>query len=218
MATLDFIKQPLNMVGDKIKKYAWESVVESLITIALGIFLVLWPDTVVAILAYVLGVFFIVKGCYQIISYFMVKGQNNFFNNDLLYGVISLIVGIAAIVAGQQLAEAFRIIIGIWVIYEALVSINAVTKLAAARVSSWGYMLISAIIMGVLGVFIICNQGAVAQTLGWIMIVVGFVSIIGDIIFVSKVDQTIEKITNKAEKIAGKVIDGEAESDKKSKK
>ena len=84
MSKTEVIKHPVEQVGGDLKKSAWGAIFESLATMLLGIFLLVWPDTIVKIIAYVIGAFLIIKGAYQVINYFVVKGQNDFFNNNLL--------------------------------------------------------------------------------------------------------------------------------------
>lgn len=195
MTNTEIIKRPVENIGGALKKNAWTAVIESIVTVILGILLIIWPNVVIKIIAYVVGVFFIVKGAYQVINYFMVKGQNDFFNNDLLAGVISILIGIAALVIGEELAQVFRVVIGIWMIYESLVRINTSIKLHAAGIDAWKYVLILSLIMLVFGVFITFYAGAVVTLIGWAMILVGIIGIVGDVIFVQYVNNVVEKLT-----------------------
>lgn len=197
MSKVEIIKRPVEKVSGNLKKSAWSTIVESLVTMILGVLLIAWPDEVIKILAYVIGVFFFVKGSYQIVTYFLAKGQDDFFNNNLLYGVISVLIGIVALVMGQELANVFRIIIGIWLIYESLVHVNTAIKLNAAKIGVWKYVLILALVMLVLGAFITFNSGAIPQLIGWTMVVTGFIGIVGDIMFIQYVDKIVEKVTGK---------------------
>ena len=193
--TTAIIKQPAEQIKNSFKQSAWMAIFESLATAILGIFLIVWPDSAIKVIAVTAGVFFVVKGAYQIIYYFMVKGQNDFLNNGLLSGVISLIIGIAALVMGDELATIFRIVIGIWMIYEALVRMNTALKLHAAKIDAWKYVLIIALCMLVVGVFITFFEGAIISLIGWMMIVTGIIGIVGDVIFIQYVNELAEKLT-----------------------
>lgn len=195
MAKVEIIKHSAEKISGNLKQSAWMAVIESLATIVIGILLVVWPDVVIKVIAYVVGIFFIVKGAYQIINYFVVKGQTDFFNNGLLFGIISVLVGITALVIGEEIANIFRIIIGIWMIYESLVRINTAIKLHAANIQAWKYILILALIMLVLGMFVTFYSGAIITLIGWMMVLVGIVGIIGDVMFIQYVDTLITKIT-----------------------
>ena len=197
MSKVEIIKRPIEQFSGDLKKSAWTSVFESLVTIILGILLVVWPDVVIKIIAYVVGVFFIVKGAYQVINYFIVKGQNDFFNNNLLSGVISVLIGLTLLLIGEEIAHVFRIVIGIWLIYESLVRMNTAIKFHAANIEAWKYVLILALMMLVLGVFVTFYSGAVVALIGWMMILAGIIGIVGDVMFVQYVTKITEFITNK---------------------
>lgn len=195
MSKVEIIKRPIEQVSGNLKKSAWSAAVESLIVMVFGILLVVWPDVTVLVISNVLGAIFIIGGIYRIINYFVVKGQNDFFNNDLLSGVLFLLIGIAAIVIGEDIANIFRIIVGIWMIYESLVRVNTAIKLHAAGIKVWSYILIIALVMLVLGIFVTFNTGAVVQLVGWMMILTGLVGIVGDIMFIQQVNTIVDKLT-----------------------
>ena len=195
MPKAEVIKQPIEKVGKSFKQSAWMSIFESFITIVLGIFLVVWGDIVIKIVTCVAGVFLVIKGAYQIINYFIVKGQNDLFNNSLLAGIISLLLGIIAIVMGDGVASIFRIAIGIWIIYESLVHMGAAIKLHAAELDTWRYLLLLSIVMLAVGVFVTFFEGAIATLIGWMMILGGIIGAIGDVMFIQHVDTLVSKLT-----------------------
>ncbi|MBR2741376.1 DUF308 domain-containing protein [Candidatus Saccharibacteria bacterium] len=195
MSKVEIIKRPVDSIGTSLKQSAWTAILESLATVILGILLIIWPETIIKIIAYIVGVFFVVKGTYQVITYFLVKGQNDFFNNNLLIGIISALIGIAVLVMGEGIASVFRIAIGIWMVYEALIRMNTAIKLHAAGIITWKYVLILALLMLVIGVFITFFEGAVITLIGWMMILTGIIGIIGDGMFIQQVNTLAEKLT-----------------------
>lgn len=154
------------------------------------------PDTMITILSYIVGAFFIVKGGYNVILYFAEKGQKDFFNNNLLSGIVSILIGIAALMIGGDIANVFRVIIGIIIIYESLVRINTAIKLSNIGIESWRYVLVLALIMLVLGIFVTFNTGAVVTLVGWMMIVTGLIGIVGDVMFIQHINAVVDKLTN----------------------
>lgn len=195
MSKVEIIKKPIEQMSNSLKQSAWMAILESLATIVLGILLIAWPETIIKIVAYVVGLFFIVKGAFQIINYFMVKGQHDFFNNDLLMGVISVLVGVGALVIGEGIASIFRIVIGVLLVYEALVRMNTALKMYAAEIVAWRYVMIIALLMMIIGIFITFYEGAVLTLIGWMMILAGLVGIFGDAMFIQYVNALAEKIT-----------------------
>ncbi|MBO4276683.1 DUF308 domain-containing protein [Candidatus Saccharibacteria bacterium] len=195
MTKAEIIKRPVEQIGGDIKKSAWSAIIESLAVMVLGILFIVWPDTMIKVLAYIVGAFFIVKGGFQIITYFMSGGRNDFFDNGLLYGVVSILLGITALVIGEDIAGVFRVIIGVIIIYESLVRINTATKLATASISTWKYILLLALVMLVLGIFVTFNTGAVVALIGGLMVATGIIGIIGDVMFIQHINMVIEKLT-----------------------
>lgn len=197
MQKAEIVKHPAEQVGGNIKKLAWSAVIESLALIILGILFIVLQETIVKILAYLIGVFFIVKGGFQVVSYYMEKGQNDFFNNNLLSGVVSVLIGVALLIVGEDIANVFRVVIGVIIIYESLVRINTASKLSAAKIDAWKYILIVALIMLVIGVFVTFNSGAVITLVGWMMIAAGIIGIVGDTVFIQYVNKVIDAFTGK---------------------
>lgn len=200
MPKAKIIKHPVEQIGTTIKKQAWFAIVESLVVLIFGLLIVVWPNITVLVIANILGAILIVSGIYQIINYFVVRGQSDFFNNNLLTGVLSLLIGIAAIVIGDDLANIFRIIIGIWMIYESLVRMNTAIKLHSVGIKAWSYILIVAICMLVVGLFVTFNTGALMVLIGWMMILSGVFSIVSDVMFIQYVDKVADAITGKTKK------------------
>lgn len=195
MSKVEIIKRPIEQISWNIKKTAWVAAIESLATVILGILIVVWPDITTIVIANVIGGALIAVGIYRVINYFVIRGQNDFFNNDLLIGVVSILIGIAAIVVGDDIANIFRIVIGIWMVYEALVRINTAVKLHSAGIGAWKYVLIIGILVLAVGIFVTFNTGAVMQLIGWMMIVAGIIGIVGDIVYIQQVNAVVEKLT-----------------------
>ena len=198
MNKAEIIKHPVEQVGSNIKKLAWSAVMESLALIILGVLFIVLQDTIVKILAYLIGVFFLVKGGFQIISYYMEKGQNDLFNNGLLSGVISVLIGVALLLVGEDIANVFRVVIGVIIIYESLVRINTASKLSVAKINAWKYILVVALIMLVIGIFVTFNSGAVITLVGWMMIISGIIGIVGDAVFIQYVNKVVDAFAGKS--------------------
>lgn len=197
MAKAEVIKRPVNKVSSSIKQSAWMAMFESLATAVLGVFLIAWPDVAIKVIAYVAGAFFVIKGGYQVINYFITKGQNDFFNNNLLSGVISILAGVAILIMGEDIANVFRIVVGIWMIYESLVRINTAIKLHSVGLSIWKHILILALCMLVVGVFITFNGDAIMTLVGWMMVLTGVFGLISDVMFIQYVNELADKLARK---------------------
>lgn len=194
MAKVEIMKKPVERISGEIKKSAWAAIIESLALIVLGILFIAWPSEMMTAITYIVGAVFIVEGIFKVINYFIEKGQNDFFNNGLLSGVVAALIGIAVLAIGaENIANVFRVVIGIFMVYEALVRINTAIKLHSVGINVWKYITILALIMLVLGVIVIF--ASTTDLIGWMMIIVGLVGIIGDVMFIQQVNSLVDKLT-----------------------
>lgn len=179
-ATLPIVK--------RARTASWVAILEAIAVGVLGGLMVAHPDGILKVIFYVVGIFLIVKGVYKIVNYFAVHGKYDFYNNDLLYGIIALIFGILSVVLWEKLSGAIGLVVGAWMIYGALVRMNTAIRLHAVGVKSWFYVLLVAMIMLALGIYMIISFGVVFQVIGWIMIAAAALSIVDDVIFMRHLD------------------------------
>ncbi len=174
-----------------LKKTGWVSILESIIFAILGIILVCRPEGTVKMITWILGTIFIVIGLTKIIAYFNSKGKNDFFNYDLVYGLMAIVIGIIAMVYMNIIGTIFRIIIGVWIIYTSFVRINSAIQIKRLGSRVWMYGLILAIVMFLCGVYVIVNSGAIVVTIGTIMIIYSVIDIIENIIFMKNIKEIL---------------------------
>ena len=147
------------------------------------------PEGTVKVISGILGAVFIIVGTYKIMNYVFANGKYDFYNYDMVYGIIAIIIGIVTVLCSTTIASIFRIIIGIWIVYTALIRISVSIKLKKIDVKAWVYTLILAIIMFLCGLYIILNAGTLVVTIGVVMIVYSIIDIILNIIFIKNVKE-----------------------------
>lgn len=173
----------------RMKGASWLAVLESLVVGVLGVLLLINPDGILKLIFYVVGIFLMIKGVYKIINYFAVRGKYDFYNNDLLYGIIALVFGVIAVVLWEQLGKVIGIVVGAWMIYGALVRMNTAIKMHTAGVKEWFYVLILSMVMLALGIYMVISVNAVLAVVGWVMIAAAVVGILDDIVFIRHLDE-----------------------------
>ena len=179
----------MELVEKIFKKSGWISIIESLIFVILGILLIINPEGILKTIAYILGGIFIVVGGYKIFNYFTSKGKYDFFNYDLIYGLMAVIIGIVTIAYSSTISTILRVIVGVWIIYSSFMRIGLSVKLKAQGFDVWIYSLVLALVMLALGIFITLNQGAITITIGIMMIISSVIDIVEDIIFMRNVKE-----------------------------
>lgn len=173
----------------RAKSVSWMAIFECLVIAALGILSLIFSNQMFQIVFYIVGIFLIIKGVYKIVNYFAVHGKYDFYNNDLLYGVIALVFGILAIVFWEPLKDLVGIAVGAWMIYGALVRMNTAIKMRTAGVKEWFYALLLSLVMLALGVYVIIEAKAIVQIIGWFMIAAAGIGIVDEVIFIRRIDE-----------------------------
>lgn len=192
---VEIIKRPAEKKAfnsAKVKKSAWASLIESAATVIFGVLLIILSGDVIRAIAYIVGGFFIISGAYRVVGYLMTKQQDNYFNNNLIWGIISLVLGIVIFCLGDKIAGVFRIVVGIWIIYEGILRLSNAIKMNSANIQAWRWMLLVSILMLFFGIFITCNEGAFVELIGWFLVVTGLISLSSDVLYI----QNIENIIN----------------------
>ena len=173
----------------RLKSVGWMAVLESLVVGVLGIVLLWNPKGIMQAIFYVVGIFLIIKGVYKILNYFATHGQYDFYNNDLLYGIIALVFGVLAVVLWEELGGVIGLVVGAWMIYGALVRINTAVKMRTAGIKEWFYVLLLALVMLALGIYMVISVGVVLAVVGWVMIAAAVVGILDDLMFIRHLDE-----------------------------
>ena len=181
---MEYLKKVLNKSG-------WISIFESIIFALVGVILIAHPDGMLKAISLILGVIFISFGIFKIFNYISQKDNSNYYNYDIIYGVIAIIIGIITIAFSTTIGSLLRIIIGIWIIYSACIRMVLSMKLKAQGLNIWVYTLVISLIMFACGLYVTFNAGAIITTIGILMITSSVLDIIEDLIFMRNVKELL---------------------------
>lgn len=99
------------------KEMKWNSVLTSIVMIALGIVLILFPGISLNILMTALGIIGIVVGAIDVIRYLTLDVKESYYRNDFLYGVIILTFGLLVIFKPSLFISIIPFILGLFIIF-----------------------------------------------------------------------------------------------------
>lgn len=173
---MEYIKRILQKTGIT-------SLISSIIFAILGIVLIVEAEMTVKIISYILGGMFILVGIYKLINYFITKGNYDLYNYDLAFGIIAIVLGIITIVYIQEIGAFFRILVGLWIIYSAIIRFSLSLKLKSYGSKIWKYSLFISIIMLICGIYALCVNNIIIITIGSVILVYAILDIIESIIF-----------------------------------
>ena len=160
------------------------NILSSIIFIIISLVLIFNPEGTLKIISYLVGALFIVMGFVKIFNYFKdKKNENTYFKDDLVYGIVYILVGIFALVATGFLASMFRIIVALWIIYAGVLRLIYTFRFKVYGDNMWVLNLVLSIIILACGVFILFNNGILIATMGVIMLCYSILDLIESCIF-----------------------------------
>lgn len=176
---------------DILKKSGWVDILVSVIFALIGIFMIVKTDLALKIISYVLGGMFIAIGIFKSVDYFLSKGKYDFYNYDLVFGIIAIVIGLVTIFCSGLIESMCRIMIALWIIYSGLMRLVLSFKLHTAEIDMWKISLVLSIFMIVGVVCMLFQNGALVLTMGIIILVYSIIDLIENIIFIKNVDKLI---------------------------
>lgn len=171
-----------------LKKTGWTSIITSVVTAIIGIIIIGNPMVTMKIVAYALGLIFIAFGVVKLISYFVAKGTYDFYNYEMIYGILAIIIGIITIFYSQTIGTIFRIIIGIWILYSGLMRLGLVSKLKKLEINEWKYALVIAVLILICGIYVLLRAETIGIAIGIAVLIYSIMDIAEGIIFLRNVD------------------------------
>lgn len=202
---------------DKIMtKFFKSSIISSVVLMILGILLMLQSEATIITISYVIGTLLIALGTLAIIKF--IRNTSSEIRNDLdiVYGTVTIILGVIVIYNPQAIASIIPIIIGIGIVISSATKLQYAFELKANSNNQWKMSMIISIISAICGVVLICNpfKGAVVimQIIGAFIIVYSILDIISTVTIkknVEAIHQAIEGNIEDAEVIKEESISEE---------
>lgn len=180
----------------KLEKFGWELIIAGIFFAIIGLILICFPETSLRFIETVVGILFIFIGITKISDYKKLSKKNILFNYDIYYGMIAVILGAIAILFENQLSQAFRTLIGIWIIYSGIIKLIFATTISTIDNNIGKSTLIFSIIIIICGIFVIAYDNSIMITLGIIIIIYSIMEIITGFIYLNN----IKKIFNALKK------------------
>ncbi len=208
-----------------LKKFFASSLVTSITLLLLGLLLIFQSEITIISISYIIGGILIALGILGIIKF--IKDLNNEYKEELniVYGVVTIILGILVIKNPHAIASILPIVIGIGIIINSATKLQYAFELKAINNSLWKSTLIISIISTIFGVILLFNpfKGAVFLTkiVGILIALYAILDIISTFSIrnnVREIHKTLEETIKDADVIEEKEDKKETKDKKKSKK
>ena len=145
------MKSFLDMVRSNI-------IAQAVLSIALGLFLALMPQTTTLTVVYLLALYLAVTGAASLISYFRSKGARYSSTGVLVSGVFLLLLALLVFLFPQAVAGFFSLILGFLLVIGGVVNMVRSIELRAYPGGMWVPMLVVSALVAIGGVVIVVNQ------------------------------------------------------------
>ena len=151
---------------DKIKAFKVENILTALLYVALGVVLIMFPESIAKTLIYTIATIVIAVGVIKIISYFLKREQAGYSNAGIVSGLIFIVIGLFILTSTKIIISVIPFVMGVCI----LISAYSVLQLSKYTNEKNRGMLLAAIVTFILGIVLIFNPFRAAK---WMIRLVG---------------------------------------------
>ena len=155
---------------DKIKAFKVENILTALLYVALGVVLIMFPESIAKTLIYTIAAIVIAVGVIKIISYFLKREQAGYSNAGIVSGLIFIVIGLFILTSTKIIISVIPFVMGVCILISAYSKLQYVLRLSKYTNEKNRGMLLAAIVTFILGIVLIFNPFRAAK---WMIRLVG---------------------------------------------
>lgn len=183
-----------------LKKIKWNVIISSVIYVALGVILLLWPEKMARNICYVIGVIAVAVGIVNLIDYIRKDYSVDAYRYNLVYGLVSILFGVFVFVKVDTVVSIIPFLLGFAVTISGLLKLQNAVDLVRMKYKGWGAVMIVSILNIAFGVVLIMNPFDSAMIL-FICIGIGMIySGVSDLIATIMLSRSIKSIGRELQK------------------
>lgn len=189
--------------------------ISSIIFFILGAIMFTKPDAVVLFVSYVIGSLIIILGIFKCFkNYLDVKRDNTTSSNNMILGIVLIVIGLVFIFLASVIEALVRLVIGGWILFSGINRlINALSL--PKKNSRFAVLLILSLLLIGGGLYTILEANLAFQAIGVVLMVYAFLEIFGYIFNKKDINVVDNEVKEKNDE---KVIDAVLIEEKKDKK
>lgn len=171
------------------------SIILNALFLLFGIFVYSNPRVSLNLLVIFLSIYFIIFGLYAIFE-FIERNDNPLYGLNILWGILSIIVGLIAIINPFEVTSILTLTLGIYLVIISISKIIEAFKLRKYKYDGWSLILVISIILLIFGIFIILNPIIAAMEItevaGIFIILASILEICNAIMLYTKASDVLE--------------------------
>lgn len=207
----------MNNIRTKIIK---SSLFSSIGLVILGAMLIFQSEFAIISISYIIGAILIAIGTLALIDFVKSLNQNIKNELDIVYGVVTIIMGIIVIGNPQEIASIIPFVIGIIIVISSATKLQYSLELKKSNNKLWKSTIIISIITMLCGVLLVFNPFKGAEVFTKIIGSLIFIYAVLDIISTLSINRTIKEMHVELEEhiTEAKIVNEEVNTSKNSKK
>lgn len=146
-------------VNKSIQQARNNLVVSSVILCITGLVFMIFSGTVVNIIGWVLGGIFCVIGIIYLIGYI----RRQLMISELVFSIISLVIGVLFLIHPSWVMSFLSIIVGIYILIEGALKVKIAIDAKKQQVKGWWVLLVAALISIGISIVLICNPFGISK-------------------------------------------------------
>lgn len=144
-----------------LKKIKWNVIISSVIYVALGVILLLWPEMTAKNICYVVGVIAVAVGIVNLIDYIRKDYSVDAYRYNLVYGMVFILLGVVIFVKVETVISIIPFLLGFAVTISGLLKFQNAVDLVRMKYSGWGVVMIVSVLNIAFGVVLIIDRKSV---------------------------------------------------------
>lgn len=180
-------KTTIKVLESMFNKYMIANIVVSLTMIILGIVLYAYPEIAIKTVSWLIGIIFIIIGSLSVYSYIK-KDRISLLAFNLVYGILSIVVGLFVALNPFAIANILTVSLGIWLLVSGALKVNYALRLKSIKELSWSLTLAVGIITILFAIMVLFNPFSkliIVEVIGLFLIVYGVIDLT-DILLIKK--------------------------------
>lgn len=148
-----------------LNKIKWEAVASSLVYAALGVILVIFPAAVNEMITYLIAACMFLIAGFEFYSYFKKNAAVDYYRNDLVFGVVALVIGIFVLAKRDFIISIVPLALGIFIIISGVKKLQNAIDFIRLQLDGWKTVLVLAAINIVFGIIMVICANETAEVI-----------------------------------------------------
>ncbi len=162
---------------ERLKNMTVSFVFLSILYLALGAVLIIWPTTVMNVICYLFGAILLLYGIFAIWGYYRSDDRKGSAFLALFLGIVAAAVGAVMVIYPPLIQGVIPVILGLYIAIDGLLSLKRTLELRRMDYGNWNINLVLSLVVSALGIFVVFHpllaEEALFRVIGIVLLYTG---------------------------------------------